>query len=100
RGAHSGYEGIVPRLQAMLDADEAPEPSDDEDDGAVGTEDLGRFVVTQTCEACHGVRLRTEALAVRLGGKNIGELSAMPLRSLRQFFVDLTESQELSHRDA
>jgi excinuclease ABC subunit A len=101
RGRDTGYEGIVPRLQAMLDADEAPEPSDDEsDDGAIGSEDLGRFVVTQTCEACHGVRLRTEALAVRLGGKNIGELSAMPLRSLRQFFVELSESPELSHRDA
>jgi excinuclease ABC subunit A len=100
RGKDTGYEGIVPRLQAMLDADEAPEPSDEDDDGAIGTEDLGRFVITQTCEACHGVRLRTEALAVRLGGKNIGELSAMPLRSLRQFFVDLSESPELSGRDA
>jgi excinuclease ABC subunit A len=100
RGRDTGYEGIVPRLQAMLDADEGPEPSDDEDDGAIGTEDLGRFVVTQTCESCHGVRLRTEALAVRLGDKNIGELSAMPLRSLRQFFVELSEGPELSGRDA
>jgi excinuclease ABC subunit A len=101
RGKDGGYEGIVPRLQAMLDADEAPEPSDDDsDDGAIGPEDLGRFVVTQTCESCHGVRLRTEALAVRLGKKNIGELCAMPLRSLRQFFVELAESPELTGREA
>ena len=51
------------------------------DDGAIGPEDLGRFVVTPSLQACQGRRLRPEALAVKLGERNIAELSALPLRS-------------------
>ena len=76
------YEGIVPRLQHMLDTGAFAEGEDHEsDDGGIGPDDLGRFIVTQTCEACGGVRLRPEALAVKLGGRTIAELSAMPLRA-------------------
>ena len=63
--------------QRMLETGEPEEREDDDaDDGAIGDEDLGRFVVTRTCEACGGTRLRPEALAVQLGGKNIAELGA------------------------
>jgi len=95
------YEGIIPRLERLL------EGSDDEegeehglDDGAIGPEDLGRFLVTQTCEVCHGVRLRQEALAVKLEGHNIGELCRLPLHKLRAFLEDLTARQALPPRDA
>ena len=78
----------------MLETGEIEEGADHEaDDGAIGPEDLGRFVVTRTCEACGGRRLRPEALAVRLGDKNIAELSTMPLRPLQRFLAALGESQ-------
>ena len=51
----------------------------DLDDGAIGDDDLGRFVVTRTCDACGGRRLRPEALAVRLGDRNIAEVGTLPL---------------------
>src|SRR5277367_1663658 len=35
-----------------------------------------KFLVTRTCSVCHGTRLRPEALASRLGGRNIAEISA------------------------
>src|ERR1700678_2626063 len=38
-----------------------------------------RFVVTRTCSVCHGTRLRPEALASQLGGRNLAEISALPL---------------------
>jgi excinuclease ABC subunit A len=101
RGKETHYEGIVPRLERMLDAGEVDDRSEDEiQEGAIGIEDLGRFVVTKTCEACGGVRLRPEALAVRLGGKNIAELCGLPLRALKQLLAELGSDPELTTRNS
>jgi excinuclease ABC subunit A len=101
RGRDAGYDGIVTRLQHMLDSGEAEDVDDDEvDEGAIRLEDLGRFVVTRTCPVCNGVRLRPEALAVRVGDKTIAELSAVPLRTLKQFLGELMKDPTLSGRDA
>lgn len=95
------YEGIVPRLQKLLETDELPEGEDhDSDDGAIGSEDLHRFVVVRTCEACGGRRLRPEALAVKLGGRDIGELSRMSLRPLQTALTELRAAGVLPVRDA
>ncbi len=97
----ASYEGIVPKLTRMLDSGEADEVDDREtDDGSIGVDDLGRFVVTQTCEACGGVRLRPEALSVRIAGKNIAELCATPLRGLRELLEALLGSDQMTGRDA
>ncbi len=42
-------------------------------------DELGRFCVTRQCSACKGRRLRPEALAVKLGDRDIAQLGAMPL---------------------
>ena len=44
-----------------------------------------RFLVSQTCSVCHGARLRPEALASRLGGRDLAEISALRLDELRDF---------------
>ncbi|MCU0681924.1 MAG: excinuclease ABC subunit UvrA [Polyangiaceae bacterium] len=97
------YEGIVPRLTRRLD-DAGPDdeaPADDETDmGGVADDDLGRFCVTRVCDACHGKRLRPEALAVTLGGQTIAELGALPLRALRDALRALdADADALSVRD-
>ncbi len=87
----AAYEGIVPRLERALEAGElSREPSDD-DEGDDGGEpdDIGRFVVTRLCDACAGRRLRPEALAVLLAGKNIAQMGGMPLRELRELVSGL-----------
>ena len=43
-----------------------------------------RFVITRTCSVCHGTRLRPEALASQLGGRNIAEISTLSLAALRR----------------
>jgi excinuclease ABC subunit A len=48
-----------------------------------------RFVITRVCSVCHGTRLRPEALASRLGGRNIAEISALSLAELRGFAASL-----------
>lgn len=40
---------------------------------------LSRWRSFRMCEACQGTRLRPEALAVRVGGKNIAEISSMKI---------------------
>src|SRR5271154_5275218 len=48
-----------------------------------------RFLVTRVCSVCHGTRLRPEALASQLGGRNLAEISALTLDELRQFTAGL-----------
>jgi excinuclease ABC subunit A len=96
RGAKARkYVGIIPRLEARLEdqdgtgggRDDADDP--DEDEGAIADDELGRFLVTRTCSACKGRRLRPEALAVKLGERDIAELGRMPLEKLRVFLAAL-----------
>ncbi|MCM1367220.1 MAG: excinuclease ABC subunit UvrA [Roseburia sp.] len=53
---------------------------------------IGRFTNSQPCPECGGKRLKKEALAVKVGGKNIDELCRMPVRHLYEFFDKLTLS--------
>ncbi len=56
-----------------------------------------RYTSLQPCPDCGGKRLRKEALAVKIGGKNIDELCSMPVKDLR-FFIDgigLTPSKQI-----
>src|SRR5258708_3447398 len=48
-----------------------------------------RFVITRLCSVCHGTRLRPEALASQLGGRNIAEVSTLSLAALGEFATSL-----------
>ncbi|MEM6788053.1 MAG: excinuclease ABC subunit UvrA [Myxococcota bacterium] len=108
-----GYEGIVPRLERRLQGDDGGGSSDDDDppsgdhaddesdDGLEGATEaeLSRFVITMTCATCEGRRLRPEALAVRLDGKNIAELGEMPLTQVRAFLAGLSRANPMTDAD-
>ncbi|MFZ9388780.1 MAG: excinuclease ABC subunit UvrA [Chitinophagaceae bacterium] len=47
---------------------------------------LSRYRGRTECPDCNGFRLRKEALFVKVGGRHIGELSAMPVRELKKWF--------------
>ena len=47
---------------------------------------LSRWRSYRPCPACGGTRLRPEALAAQIGGKNIAELSSMKIRDAVEFF--------------
>ncbi|MCC6553401.1 MAG: excinuclease ABC subunit UvrA [Polyangiaceae bacterium] len=101
RGA---YEGIIPRLERLLTTGEAAVSEDDEGDleedgGGLG-EEIGRFVVTRVCDACDGKRLRPEALAVRLGDRNIADVGTLALRTLRTYLASLVPPTEEGPRSA
>ncbi len=50
---------------------------------------LARYRGRTTCPTCDGGRLRSEALCVRIGGKNISELTDVPLDEVLDFFQNL-----------
>lgn len=54
---------------------------------------LSRFRGRTTCPDCNGYRLRKEALYVKINGKHIGELCAMPINDLQQWFLDIQLSE-------
>ncbi|MBS3918505.1 MAG: excinuclease ABC subunit UvrA [Deltaproteobacteria bacterium] len=50
---------------------------------------LSKYRAYAPCPACHHTRLKEEALYVRLAGKNIAQLSDMPVSDLQEFFKDI-----------
>ena len=49
-----------------------------------------RYTGKTVCPECGGARLKKEALYVRVGGKNMAEIVAMPVDELIPFFAELT----------
>jgi excinuclease ABC subunit A len=55
-------------------------------------EELSRYQSAHPCEACHGYRLKPQALAVKVGGKHVGDVSNMSIRAANIWFEDLPRS--------
>ena len=53
------------------------------------------YMTNAQCPVCHGQRLRREALAVTVCGRNISQITAMSVRELTEFFGSL----QLSRRE-
>ena len=80
------YVGIITRLEHLLNATDSDQDQDDNseepNDGGIGADAVDSFAITTTCDACEGKRLRPEALCVRLGGRNIADLSSLSIEQL------------------
>ncbi len=53
------------------------------------TEELERYQSDQPCEACTGYRLKPQALAVKIAGLHIGQVTEMSIRDAAQWFETL-----------
>ncbi len=53
----------------------------------------GRFIAKNPCPDCGGMRLKPASLAVTVGGRNLGEVTAMSVESALQFFSGLKFSE-------
>jgi excinuclease ABC subunit A len=73
------FEGAVPRLERRY-----AETSSEET-----RRELERFMSLAPCGECSGARLRREALAVKVGGRSLVEVSALPVRRALEWFVAL-----------
>ncbi|HNM24626.1 MAG TPA: excinuclease ABC subunit UvrA [Saprospiraceae bacterium] len=54
---------------------------------------LARYRGRTVCPSCEGGRLRSEALCVKIDGRNIAELTTLPLDEVQQFFKSLSISE-------
>lgn len=52
--------------------------------------DIERFMRKRSCPVCNGLRLKKEALSVRVGGLNIAEMTAMSVVKLAEFLSRLS----------
>jgi excinuclease ABC subunit A len=55
-------------------------------------EELARFQAAHPCDACGGYRLKPQALAVKVGGRHIGEVTDLSIRAANAWFAELPKS--------
>ena len=70
------FEGVIPNLERRWR----------ETDSSWVREDLERFQSITHCESCNGMRLKEEALAVKIDGLNISEVTQFSIRKAGDWF--------------
>ena len=70
-----------------------------ETDSAWVREELARFQGANPCDACNGYRLKPQALAVKLDGLHIGEVSLMSIKRAGEWFTDLPKRLNPKQRE-
>ena len=70
------FEGVVNNLERRYR----------ETDSDWAREDIERFFSTVSCKACHGNRLKPEALAVKVNKKHVSEVTELSVRAAQEWF--------------
>ena len=83
---YSEYEGIVNNLLRRY--------TQTQSEGV--KRDIERLMTSRPCEACGSKRLSKQALSVRINGRNISEVTEMPVDRLPIFFDNLKLSERES----
>ena len=81
---HDYYEGIITNLERRYM----------ETSSNWIREWLERYMVELECETCHGARLNSDVLCVKVGNKNIFEVTEMSIKELISFFDNLKLNKE------
>jgi excinuclease ABC subunit A len=91
RGKAKGFLGVVKHLESL-------EPKKYKQYIRVF---LRRYQTAMECPACHGAKLQPDALHVKVGGRSIAEIAAMPVDLLRAWadslFLSATEQEIAAH---
>jgi excinuclease ABC subunit A len=80
----ASFEGIIPNLKRRYD----------ETDSFATQWELEQYMSYQTCPDCGGSRLRKEALAIKVAGKNIFDLTKMSVEQSIKFFAGLSLTEK------
>ena len=76
------FEGVVTNIERRFR----------ETESEWAREELGKYFSDIPCEACHGHRLKPEALCVKIGGKHIGEISEMSVLRAGEWFESVPKT--------
>ncbi len=83
------FEGVIPNISRRWK----------ETDSAWIREELSKYQASAPCEACTGYRLKPEALAVKIVGKHIGEISELSIGEARDWFDGLEPQLRSQHQE-
>ncbi|KXF77576.1 ABC-ATPase UvrA [Paramesorhizobium deserti] len=83
------FEGVIPNLERRWK----------ETDSAWSREEIERFMSSTPCPACNGYRLKPEALAVKIGGLHIGQITEMSIRKADAWYRDIDATFNEKHRE-
>ncbi len=83
------FEGVIPNMDRRWHNTES----------SWVREELGRYHGDAPCDACGGNRLKPEALAVKIGGKHIGEAAHMSIAKAAVWFDGLSEAMTPTQRE-
>ncbi|WP_143414959.1 excinuclease ABC subunit UvrA [Geobacillus sp. E263] len=78
------FEGVIPNVERRY-----RETSSD-----YVREQMEKYMAHQPCPTCKGNRLKKESLAVLVGGKHIGEVTALSVTEALEFFQNLQLSEK------
>ena len=79
-GVKSGrFEGVIPNLQRRW--------KETQSEGA--RQEIEKYMIVKTCPACHGKRLRPEALAIKVSGYSIDQVVEMSVSQAKELFEEL-----------
>ena len=79
------FEGVIPTLDRRY-----------RETKSQGMRDFYELYMSNSeCHLCHGARLKPEVLSVKVGDKNINELTSMPINEIKNFIASL----ELNRKD-
>jgi len=76
------FEGVIPNIERRFR----------ETESEWVREELARFQAAHACDACSGYRLKPQALAVKIGGRHIGEVTDLSIRAANAWFAELPNS--------
>lgn len=76
---HAQYEGVVPELNRRYK----------ETTSEYSRYEIEKYMRETVCPVCEGKRLKPYSLAVRIDGKNIEEVTNMPIVELEKYFSNL-----------
>jgi excinuclease ABC subunit A len=76
------FEGVIPNLERRWK----------ETDSAWSREEIERFMSGTPCPACNGYRLKPEALAVKIGGLHIGQITEKSIRHADTWFREIDKT--------
>lgn len=79
---HKTFEGVIPNMERRF--------LETQSDWM--REEISKYQSTSPCEGCGGARLKPEALAVKVGGKNISETTHQSIESALKWFGSLNET--------
>ena len=78
------YDGVICDLERRYH----------ETESSAAREDIAKFMRTLPCSLCNGTRLTKEGVSVRVGDKNIVELTGRSIGHLHDFFQNLDLSKQ------